>query len=101
MYLAALSSAKMTSGMINVARKILNSYSIEINIQDAGGNTALHTAITNKNGPLFKEILLTSSLQPNLNLKNKNEQTVLWLSLIQSEEAGKLEVLTCLYTFEK
>jgi ankyrin repeat protein len=69
---------------------MLKSYTIDINIQDIEGNTALHLSIIAKNENMFKEILLNSSSKPNLNIKNKKEETVLWLALVQSEEISKI-----------
>ena len=88
MYLSASTKA-LSKEMLNLVRKIIKSYSIDLNIQDKDGNTALHLAVIAKNADVFKEILLNSASRPNLNIKNKLEQTVLWLSLVQSEEISK------------
>ena len=88
MYLAASTKA-LSKEMLNLVRKIIKSYSIDLNIQEKEGNTALHLAVIAKNSDVFKEILLNSVSKPNLNIKNKLEQTVLWLSLVQSEETSK------------
>jgi ankyrin repeat protein len=91
MYLAASTKA-LSKEMLNLVRKIIKSYSIDLNIQEKEGNTALHLAVIAKNSDVFKEILLNSVSKPNLNIKNKLEQTVLWLSLIQSEETSKKSI---------
>ena len=88
MYLATSTKA-LSMEMLNLVRKIIKSYSIDLNIQEKEGNTALHLAVIAKNSDVFKEILLNSVSKPNLNIKNKLEQTVLWLSLVQSEETSK------------
>ena len=85
MYLAA-NAKGLTKEMLDIVKKMLKSYTIDINIQDNEGNTALHIAIQFKNRDIFREILLNSVSKPNLNIKNKQEHTVLWLSLMQSEE---------------
>lgn len=84
MYLAE--SQRLNENMFEVVKKILKSYSIDVNIQDIDGNTALHCAINSQNENVFKEILSNTNCRPNLNIKNKNEQTVLWLALLKSEE---------------
>ena len=71
--------------MLSLAKKILKSYSSDVNVQDIEGNTALHLAIKAKNMLVFKEILFNANLKPNLSIKNKSEQTALWLALVQSE----------------
>ena len=88
MYLAG-SEKSLTKEMLVLVKKMLKTYTNDINIQDKDGNTALHIAIQFKNTDIFKEILLNSVSKPNLNIKNKLEQTVLWLSLIQSEETSR------------
>lgn len=91
MYLAA--ATNLNNEMLNLVKKMLKSYTIDINIQDTEGNTALHLSIIAKNKNMFKEILLNSSSKPNLNIKNKNEETVLWLALVQSEEQSKIIII--------
>ncbi len=86
----AVSSDQLTEEMLNLSKQILKSDSVDVNIQDMDGNTALHLAIKSKNKNLFKEILFNSNSKPNLNIKNKLDQTVLWLALVQSEDIGKL-----------
>ena len=92
MYLSASTKA-LSKEILNLVRKIIKSYSIDLNIQDKDGNTALHLAVIAKNADVFKEILLNAASRPNLNIKNKLEQTVLWLSLVQSEEISKQKML--------
>lgn len=89
MYLASMPN--LSDEMLIVVKKILKLYNIDINLQDLEGNTCLHIAINSKNKNVFKEILINSPLRPNLNIKNKLEQTVLWLSLLQSEETNDFE----------
>lgn len=91
MYLASRSN--LSDEMLNVGRKILKIFNIDVNIQDTDDNTALHIAISSKNKNIFKEILLNANLntKPNLSLKNKLEQTVLWLALIQSEKQNDFD----------
>ncbi len=84
MYLAEL--PELNEFMFELVKKILKSYTIDVNVQDIDGNTALHCAIKSQNESVFKEILLNTNSRPNLNVKNKNEQTVLWLALLNSEE---------------
>lgn len=86
MYLAGANA--LSSEMLDVVRKILKTFDVDVNIQDVDGNTALHTAISVTNTQVFKEILAVNSSQhkPNLNIKNKLEQTVLWLALLESEK---------------
>ena len=79
--------------MLILVRKIIKSYTVDLNIQEKEGNTALHLAIQSKNIDVFKEILLNSVTKPNLSIKNKLEQTVLWLSLLQSEETSKTNLI--------
>lgn len=83
MYLAA---SKTENGMSDLTKKILKSNTIDVNIQDFEGNTALHVAIIRQNKSVFKEILFNTNSKANLSIKNNEEQTVLWQALIQSEE---------------
>ena len=82
-------SVELSRKMCTIVKKILKSASSDINVQDHEGNTALHLAIQSKNMDVLKEILFNSSSKPNLSLKNKSEQTVLWLALVQSDKNGK------------
>lgn len=75
----------LSDHMITLVRKILNTHNMDINLQDSHGNTALHIAITSNNKIIFKEILFNKNVKPNLNIKNNQEQTVLWLALVKSE----------------
>jgi ankyrin repeat protein len=84
MYLSE--SNKLNERMLDLVKNILKSYTIDVNIQDADGNTALHCAVKAQNLIVFKEILFNTNSKPNLSIKNKNEQTVLWLALMNSEE---------------
>lgn len=89
MTLASQAIANQTddgNNMLLVANKILKSNTIDVNIQDADGNTCLHIAINAKNTQLFKEILFNARSRPDLNIKNTKDHTVLWLALIQSEK---------------
>ena len=88
MYLT--SASEPTDAILAVVNKILQSPNIDVNIQDVDGNTALHIAIITKNKTVFKEILFNMSSMPNLTIKNKLEQTVLWLALMQSEKNSKI-----------
>ena len=94
MYLASMKNIR--EDMLSVVKQILKSFALDINIQDIDGNTTLHVAIISMNKSVFKEILLNSSSKPNLGLKNKLEETPLWLSLVQSESTGKLIELVLL-----
>lgn len=89
MYLAA-SPTQLSEDMLSVVKKMLKVYNLDINLQDAEGNTCLHIAVQNNNKSVFKEILAaTTTTRLNLNLKNKSEQTVLWLALLEFEsESG-------------
>ena len=89
MHLASLKTIR--EEMLSVVKQILKSLALDVNIQDAEGNTALHVAIISFNKSVFKEILLNSSSKPNLGLKNKLEETPLWLALVQSEITGDLD----------
>lgn len=90
MYLA--SRHGLPSEMLLLVRKILNTHNVDINLQDSKGNTALHIAINSKNKQVFKEILLNNSVKANLNIKNENEQTVLWLALLESESLNDFDL---------
>jgi ankyrin repeat protein len=90
MYLAA--NADLSSEMLDLARKILSAENVNVNLQDSEGNTSLHIAIGAKNKAVFKEILLNSVSRPNFTLMNKNELTVLWQALLQSEESSKFDI---------
>ena len=87
MYLAE--TTELNESMLELVKKILKSYTIDVNVQDVDGNTALHCAINAQNASVFKEILFNTNSRPNLSIKNKNEQTVLWLALLASEEKSK------------
>ncbi|CAF0854297.1 unnamed protein product [Brachionus calyciflorus] len=89
MYLAAKSS--ISNEMLNLVRKILKNHNTDVNLRDQKGNTALHIAIYSKNKSVFKEILLNSIIKPNLNIKNNDEQTILWLALLQSEDSNDFD----------
>jgi len=84
MYLTEV--AQLNENMFELVKRILKSYTIDVNVQDLDGNTALHYAINSQNASVFKEILFNTNSRPNLSIKNKNEQTVLWLALLNSEE---------------
>lgn len=90
MYLAS-KTPNLTNEMLSVVKKILKVYNLDINLCDALGNTCLHIAVQHGNKSFFKEVLGQVNVRPNLNLKNNAEQTVLWLSLIESESSGDLE----------
>lgn len=83
MYLAAKPS--LSNEMLAVVKKILKVYNLDVNLRDAAGNTCLHIAVQNGNKSFFREVLAQVNVKPNLNLKNNAEQTVLWLSLVESE----------------
>jgi ankyrin repeat protein len=90
MYLA--SHPSLSDDMINLVKQILESkQGYDVNVQDSEGNTVLHIAISSKNKTVFKEILFNKNSRPNLNIKNKEEQTVLWLALLESEELNDFQ----------
>ena len=76
-------SNEQMSGMINVAKRILMSSSVDVNLQDSNGNTCLHNAINADNKLIFKEILKLS--HPNMNIRNNADDLPLWLALMKSE----------------
>jgi ankyrin repeat protein len=86
MYLASFEN--INDEMLNLAKQIIRSNSVDINTQDTEGNTALHITIKSRNKHLFKEIIFNQNCKPDLNIKNKHDHSVLWLALIQSEELG-------------
>ena len=55
MYLAEV--AKLNENMFELVKRILKSYTIDVNVQDLDGNTVLHYAINSQNASVFKEIL--------------------------------------------
>jgi len=66
MYLAASSPEQM----MPVLGKILRLPTIDVNVQDAEGNTALHVAVLHENSQIFREILVNTSCRPNLSIRN-------------------------------
>lgn len=89
MYLA--SKPSLSNEMLAVVKKILKVYNLDVNLCDAAGNTCLHIAVQNGNKSFFREVLGQVNVKPNLNLKNNAEQTVLWLSLVESETSNDLD----------
>lgn len=91
MYLAERPA--LSDHMLVLVRKILSNQFVNVNLKDGQGNTALHIAVNSNNKPVFKEILFNKNLNPNLNLKNSEEQTVLWLALVKSENSKDFDLI--------
>ncbi|XP_025091346.1 rabankyrin-5-like isoform X2 [Pomacea canaliculata] len=72
------------AGMADVARLLLEA-GADPNVQDASGSTPLHNAIFCKNGPVVKVLLEFGDL--NLEMKNADGHTPLWLALQQVNDS--------------
>ncbi|KAL4223226.1 Ankyrin repeat and FYVE domain-containing protein 1 [Mactra antiquata] len=84
-----VTSAEIIEGMSRTAELLLDN-GANINAQDTSGCTPLHSAIFCKNKSVFKVLLLKG--KPNLELKNADGHTVLWLALQEGESVdGKSE----------
>lgn len=91
MYLA--STRNLSDEMLTVVKKILKVYNLDVNLQDADGNTCLHIAVQCNNKSFFREVLGAAALRPpvNLNLKNKQDESVLWLGLLEAESSDDFD----------
>ncbi|XP_060560051.1 rabankyrin-5-like, partial [Ruditapes philippinarum] len=84
-----VTSPEIMSGMARIAELLLNN-GAQVNAQDTAGSTPLHSAIFCKNKPVFKVLLQEG--KPNLELKNADGHTVLWLALQEGESVdGRTE----------
>ncbi|XP_033101064.1 rabankyrin-5-like isoform X2 [Anneissia japonica] len=85
-YNPSLTVSEVLAGMLNVATLLLEK-GCHINLQDKLGNSALHRSITSKNKDVFN--LLLSNRQLNLDLRNVQGETPLWLALDTSDDYGE------------
>ncbi|KAK6190601.1 hypothetical protein SNE40_002431 [Patella caerulea] len=72
-----VSSVVMT-GMAKIAKQLLE-HKADANAQDTTGSTPLHTAVVCNNRPVLQVLLETG--KPDLEIKNSDGFTVLWLAL--------------------
>ncbi|XP_052802681.1 rabankyrin-5-like isoform X2 [Mya arenaria] len=77
-----VTSSEVLAGMARITEQLVNN-NAQVNAQDTAGSTPLHNAIFCKNRPVF-EVLLHQG-KPDLELKNADGHTVLWLSLEEGE----------------
>ncbi|CAG5125828.1 unnamed protein product [Candidula unifasciata] len=75
---------KVIQGMANIARFLVE-HKADVNAQDSTGSTPLHNSIISKNEAVFHVLL--SSKKINLEVKNSDGYTALWLALQQQEDA--------------
>ncbi|GFR77207.1 ankyrin repeat and FYVE domain-containing protein 1 [Elysia marginata] len=91
-----LTEKSVMEGMSRIA-KVLLQHKADINVQDATGSTPLHNAIMSRNEDVFKTLLESGKV--NLEIKNSEGYTPLWVALQQQaespteEEAGTSELV--------
>ncbi|XP_052269001.1 rabankyrin-5-like isoform X3 [Dreissena polymorpha] len=87
----ALTSEEVMAGLARICELLLGT-GAHVNAQDAAGSTPLHNAIFCKNRPVF-DVLIQKG-RPDLELKNADGFTVLWLALQEGESVdGRTEDL--------
>ncbi|GFN77456.1 ankyrin repeat and fyve domain-containing protein 1 [Plakobranchus ocellatus] len=79
-----LTEKSVMEGMVRTAKVLLNNNS-DVNAQDATGSTPLHNAIISKNKEVFEALLISGKI--NLEIKNSEGHTPLWVALQQQAES--------------
>ncbi|XP_059177093.1 rabankyrin-5-like isoform X2 [Physella acuta] len=74
------------TGMANIA-KLLVHHKANVNAQDSTGSTPLHNAIISRNEAVFHVLLSCGRM--NMEIKNSDGLTVLWLALQQQAESAQ------------
>ncbi|XP_041349199.1 rabankyrin-5-like [Gigantopelta aegis] len=86
-----VTDAEVMAGMARIAHLLLE-HSADVNAQDTAGSTPIHTAIFCKNQLVFKVLLKKGS--PDLEIKNVDGHTALWLALQQvADRSQDVEVV--------